>query len=218
VRKLVLLSLLLAVLIPSAEAIQIPLSKYVSDGLNPPDVEFLDAIFDFTIVDSTTLQLAITNLTPDEGGPSFKINEIYFNAKQNVTGLTLTNVINSPIAEWDMGFSQGGGGGGSNPHQVNGFGKFDVYLKDGHGLPADVVEPGETVTFTMSIAGTEPFSDLDFIELSTQVDGHTICTAAAKFYNGDEMSAYGATDVPEPTTLCLFGLGSLLMLSRKRRV
>jgi len=221
-RTLLVLTLLLVVLgTPQANAtIQLRLSDYASDGINPPLPEDMDAMLTFDVVGST-LTLAVENLTPEIDGvdPELNINEIYFNAAANVTGLTLTDVIGSPLSKWDSEFIQGGGPTDiGNPHQVNGFGKFDMYLIDGVDDQPHVIDPGETVTFIMSITGTGPFEDADFAyQWSAQVDGHILSRAAAKFYNGPpEMSAYG-NNVPEPATICLFGFGALALLRKRKR-
>jgi len=184
------------------------LSTHASDGTNPPPAEQLDATFDFSVL-GNTLTLTVTNLTPENPltDPELKINEIYFNTTSNIQGLVLTEVIGSDIEYWDLTFAADG-------IHVNGFGLFDVSLIDGQGSMPHVIDPGETVQFVLGIAGTGPFSDNDFIQLSTQVDSHVISYAAGKFYNGlPETSAYGATNVPEPASVCLLCLGALALLS-----
>ena len=178
--------------------------------------ELLDALLEFSVEDST-LTLSVTNLTPESvSDPQLKMNQVYFNATDNITGLTLTEVIDpiegSVLNQWnkDSGFSEDG-------YQVDSFGLFDVALIDGQGNQPHVIDPNETLVFTFDITGSGTYMATDFTtELSTQVDEHVISYAAAKFYNGDDISSYGATNVPEPATMCVFGLGGLVFL-RKRK-
>lgn len=220
-RKFVLLAfvflLFTTIVSPSAEGSSLTLSTHASDGASPPPAEQLDATLDFSVVDDTTLTLTVTNLTPDLTIPdatTLRINEIYFNAKDYITDLFLTGVSAGNIDKWVWDFVQGGDGAS---HQVNAFGRFDVYLKDAPGNPQTFIGSGDSLTFTFEInGGVGSFSANDFIELSTQVDGHQLMYAAAKFYDGPNVSAYGATDVPEPASILLLGLGAFALL-RKRR-
>ena len=211
-------ALLLCCAVP-VQAALLTLSTHASDGNNPPGADKLDATFEFSVV-SGQLLLTVSNLTPEGPlDPALNIDEIYFNAKDNITNLNLVGVTLGSTGQWDWGFIQGGGPSDiGNPHQVNSFGKFDVYVKDDPvSNPHRNIASGGSVTFTFDITGTAPV-DTDFIELSTQVDGHTISYAAAKFYNGPpEMSAYGATNVPEPATIALLGLGALVLLRKRKR-
>ncbi len=211
---LVLFLLFTTIVAPSAQGVLVRLSDFASDGVNPPTPDQLDATLEFTVEDSTTLRFTVHNLTSENPGvdPELKINEIYFNATSNVTGLTLTAIDGAALNQWDLGFAEDG-------FQVNGFGLYDVSLVDGQGNQPHVIDPGEIVTFFFTISGAGPFLATDFTtELSTQVDSHIITLAAAKFYDGLEAgSAYGATNVPEPATICLFGLGALALLRKRRK-
>jgi hypothetical protein len=79
------------------------------------------------------------------------------------------------------------------------------------------------VTFIIDIIGTGPFEDTDFTtEFSTvfdQCEAHVPSLAAAKFYDGENpgISGYGATNIPEPTTIMLLGLGAFCLFRRGRK-
>lgn len=213
-KRLILAMLGILCLSGAAQGALLTLSTHASDGFDPPPAEQLDATLDLSVAGST-LTLTVTNLTPENvSDPEFKMNEIFFNTSGDVTGLTLTDVIGSPAGHWDFTVSQDG-------IQVNGFGLYDVSLINGRGDVPSVINPGEVVTFVMDITGTGPFSDADFIQLSTQIDGHVESYGAAKFYAGTgvppDASAYGATNIPEPATVILLGVGGGLMLLRYRR-
>ena len=187
------------------------LSNHCSEDESQPYLaEYLDAKLGFLVVGST-LTFSVTNLTPEnEGDPAFKMNKIYFNVTDKVEGLTLIDVFSSDDSAtegWIPDYLENG-------FLVGGFGRFDVSLKGGQGIHPPVVNPGQTVSFVFQISGVGPFVDTDFITLSSPQGGHIISYAAAKFYN-DYTSAYGATNVPEPATVCLLTLGGLVLL-RKR--
>jgi len=197
--------------VTSVEGTILKLSTHSSEDESQPYLtEYLDAQLDFSVVDST-LTLSVTNLTPEnQGDPAFKISRIYFNTTDEIEGLTLTDVTSSDYSStngWNLGFSEDG-------FLVGGSGHFDVYLKGGNGSHSPVVNTDSTVNFVFQINGTGPFNDGNFITLSSPQGGHIISYAAAKFYN-DNSSAFGATNIPEPATICIFALGGL-MLARKR--
>jgi len=198
-------------------AVTIPLSTDSSNSLDP---SLLDATFEFSVV-SNQLLLTVSNLTPEDplSDPALRIDEVYFNAKDNITGLDLVGVSQGNTNRWVWEFLQGGSDGGvGNPHQVDGFGKFDMYVKDKPGNPVTYIDSETSLTFTFNIYWTgTALSDTDFIELSTQVDNHIPSYAAAKFYNGDGISGHGATTIPEPATVFLLGLGALALLRKRRQ-
>ena len=75
----------------STQGAAIILSELSSDGMNPPPPEDLDATFTFTLSsnmleDDPTLTFTVQNQTtvPTE----YNMNELYFNAPDNVTGMS----------------------------------------------------------------------------------------------------------------------------------
>ena len=123
------------------------------------------------------------------------------------------SVEGSVLGVWSSGFVQGGGGPG---YRADDFGEFDTYLKDGTGSATpEIIGPGEYIEFTFTITGTGVL-DTDFIsELSNQFDNNKLAFGAAKFFDGDDESAYGAY-IPEPAALSLLALGSLALLKKRK--
>jgi hypothetical protein len=184
--------------------ITLTLSDFSSEPLTVP-AEHLDARMTFTVSgDKLTLEVANDTEAPN----TFRINETYFNATSNVTGLQWWS--GSPTTGWALGFGEDG-------YLVDGFGLLDVSLTDGLGVDANQIFPGTTKTFEFKILGTSPFSELDFTtELSTPVDGHIDSLAAAKFVDSGNISGYGNV-VPEPGTLSLLLFGTLRLVRRHTR-
>jgi|GEM_PF-1385759 len=186
-----------------ANGATIPLSTYSSDETPAQD---LAASFDFSVM-GTTLTLVVINGTdgPDDhldGG--FDINQIYFNAAPNVTGLTLL----SPSSGWKLS---------TNP-KAAGFGKFDFGLTGGVGNSAAQIDGEMSETFIFDMSGTGPFLDTYFTTIhSTIPPGDTPSLVAAKFVEGPgDDSAYGAT-APEPAALSLLLISGATMLKRRQR-
>ncbi|MFQ6049344.1 MAG: PEP-CTERM sorting domain-containing protein [Phycisphaerae bacterium] len=196
-------SVLLLVVGQAQASVILRLSDFSSNNV---PAEQLDAERKFS-VSASTLTLRVTNLTPGApSDPPLKINEIYFNATDNVTGLILTS--SSP--QWQVDFAEDG-------FLVDAFGLFDVQFTDGAGHQPQVVDPGETVVFTFDIIGTGPFSETDFVtELSTVFDQHIPSLAAAKFFDDGGVSAFGNV-IPEPAGLILLLLGGAVVARRRAR-
>ena len=171
--------------------------------------EWLDAEVCFS-VSGNTLTLDVVNNTPElEQDPWFRVNAVYFNVPENVTGLALQGA-----EGWSVEVSQDTYLAGD--FLVGGFGWFDVRLQGVNGSSPYQVYPGQRMAFTFDIAGDGPFSEAGFAtSLSGPQGGHILSLLAAKFA-GDEMSSFGNA-APEPATLVLMALGSLGLLWRRRR-
>jgi len=182
----------------------------LSDCSNNEQVaaECLDAEVCFSVA-GNTLTLEVVNNTPEsEQDPWFRINAVYFNLAETVTGLALQEA-----EGWSIDVSQDTYLAGD--YLVGGFGWFDARLRGANGSSPYQVYPGQRTVFTFDIAGEGPFSDADFTtSLSAPQGGHILSLLAAKFA-GDQASGFGNV-VPEPATLVFVAVGAVVLLRRRR--
>jgi hypothetical protein len=206
VPRLVTLALASALVAGAASATTISLSDVSSDATPASQ---LDASFDFSVAGST-LTLTVTNT-----GSDFNINQVYWNGSGLVSALSLTSATHSAAGDvtsvWapvEVGSS------------ADGFGSFTFALTDGVGeTNVNILEPGESIVFVLSITGSGGYADVDFI-----VANGSGYVAAAKFVNGpddpedpgNEDSAFGAA-VPEPAAGALLLLGLAGLAARRAR-
>lgn len=195
----------------SAASVILSLSTHSSEDPFIPASE-LGATLEFSVTGSE-LTLAVTNQTTQ-----FNIRQVYFNADDTVSGLTLTS---STKSGWNLrsNINQQPGFNTS----ADGFGIYSFKLQRTSGSDAnpELIMPGQTSTFTMDISGSG-FSVISFVNtLSGSPDGsgHIPGFAAAHFVQGDnDDSAWGTTvtspAVPAPAAgVVLLGL----FIGRRRR-
>ncbi|MHA2043560.1 MAG: PEP-CTERM sorting domain-containing protein [Planctomycetota bacterium] len=198
--------------ISTVQGVVIPLSTHSSEPNSVP-ASWLDASMNLSVHNSAqwALTVAVTNLTPENTGDfAFKMTEIYFNTTAPITNLTLIAVSAGDASDWTLTLDM-------DNIQADGFGLFDISIIS-NDVTSVWIDPLETLTFGIFIdAGTPPYTDTDFFDLSFQNDGHILAYGAAKFAKtGDpgDLSAYGAY-VPEPASILMLGLGALALI-RKR--
>jgi len=213
----VIVSVYILFLSTAAQGVVIPLSSHSSEPAGPNSVpaSWLDASMNLSVanVGYWELTLAVTNLTPENAGDiAFKMSELYFNTTAPITSLTLDSVVGGNASDWTLTLD-------TDNILVGGFGLFDISIIS-NSSSSVWIDPLETLTFKIMIdAGTPPYTDIDFYDLSAMNahPEHILAYGAAKFFGGgpDDLSAYGAY-VPEPATILMLGFGALALL-RKRR-
>ncbi len=206
-RSLLLVFAMALALAAPVRASVLPFSAASSDST---PASSLDAVLDAQVA-GTTLTLTLTNTSA-----SFNLNELFFNATPNVSGLSLTSATHSDgntnvASAWPL-VAVGGRG---NPTKAGGFGTFDFTLDGpvGQTDPA-LIGPGESIVFALAIGGTGPFTVADFQELTSAPNPSL---AVVKFVNGPgDDSAFGNA-VPEPSTGLLVAAGLSALAAVRRR-
>ena len=172
--------------------------RTMSSDETPADV--LDASIHFGVdVPTLTLTIRVDNLTTNPD--AYYIPQIYFNA---VTRL-------SPFASLPTGWNL------TSTESADGFGTFDYLVRTTNNNSDGGIQNGGPLTsFTLTIAGTSPWSQSDFDdEWSVPPPPERLALVAMKFVRGPgDDSAFGA--IPEPATVALLGLGSLALLRRRK--
>jgi hypothetical protein len=213
----VIVSVYILFLSTAAQGVVIPLSTHSSEPAGPNSVpaSWLDASMNLSVanVGYWELTLAVTNLTPENAGDiAFKMSELYFNTTAPITSLTLDSVVGGNASDWTLTLNM-------DNIKCDGFGLFDISIISNNSNTA-WIDPLETLTFKIMIdAGTPPYTDTDFYDLSdigSVPNDFILAYGAAKFFAGgpQDLSAYGAY-VPEPATILMLGFGALALI-RKR--
>lgn len=189
---------------PAGGAVILTLSEHSSDCTSP---EVLSATLAFSVT-GDMLTVSVTNETA--APHAYYINNIFWSAAPNVTGLELVGP-----SGWTLDFAEDG-------NRASPFGEFDAALLGGVGNSPNEVAPGETLDFVIRILGTGPFSDRDFgSEVSHIWSGQIPSLAAMKFIRGpcDDSARGNATaahHVPEPMTVSFMGAGLLAVWAMGR--
>ncbi|MHC4131816.1 MAG: PEP-CTERM sorting domain-containing protein [Planctomycetota bacterium] len=205
----ILAGLLIALLsFNSVHGGMVTLCDYTTDETPAED---LDATVEFSLSGSS-LTIVVTNLTdgPDSGTDTgYDITALYFNATDNILGLTLEDPdFGWILYPWD------------NITKAGGLGQFDYVLRGKIGNNPIIVEGESSQTFTLSVThdGSGASESNFYSEMSSRPPGNNPMLIAAKFQRGpNDDSAFGGTHAPEPATVAILGLGSMIVFMKRKK-
>lgn len=218
----VLVFALLVLLGVQAQASIVVLSTEMTDGEAALNVDLLDAILTFTVTNDPALgdllELSVANMTDLNVGNELAIDSIFINAPDelnDVDGLVLVDVGGGALDEfeqWDARTKYNEDG-----YIRGGWARFDLWIRDGG---QHTIGAGETYIFKFVINGPgtytgDSFSSLLSVNLEGE-DGDPMFAVAHFIRGPDDISAFGATNVPEPATVTLLALGGLLLRRRRK--
>ena len=215
----VLVFALLLLLGVQAQAGVVVLSTEMTDGDLAVHVDLLDAILTFTVTNDPILgdllELSVANMTDLNVGNEFAIDSIFINAPDELDdadGLDLVEVVGGALAQWDVGTAYSEDG-----YIRGGWARFDLRIRDSG---QHTIGAGETYIFKFVINGPgtytgDSFSSLLSVNLEGE-DGDPMFAVGHFVQGPDDVSAFGATNVPEPATVTLLALGGLVLRRRRK--
>lgn len=199
----------LSLLATGAAATTVTLSNASSDAATLA-AEDMDATLTFSVVGST-LTLEVSN----QSASPIRMSEIYFNASDDVTSITLTSApTHSSTGDmvWAVSSSAASTGFGTFDYMVEG-----VVAGTGNNRESGEIAAGGSAVFTFAVTGM----NIDAGDFGVELTAGSNAYAAARFHpNGGNKSVTGAAvaHTPEPSTALLMalGLGMLTQVGRRR--